>query len=69
MTQIEEKQNIELAIIKEKVFKIENWIDNADSNHFPTIEKRFDRIEQKIAYWVGGIGALTGLLQLILKYF
>lgn len=63
-----DSQDIEIAIIKEKVSKIESWIDNADTNHFPTIEKRFDKIENKIAYWVGGIGAISALLQVILKY-
>ena len=63
-----DSQDIEIAIIKEKVSKIESWIDNADTNHFPTIEKRFDKIENKIAYWVGGIVAISALLQVILKY-
>ena len=49
------KDTEKIAVICEKVNKIEAWIDNADKNHFPTIERRFDSIERKLAYYSGGI--------------
>lgn len=62
------KQNIEIAIIKEKVNKLEVWADNVDNNHFPSIEKRFDGVELKIARWGGGIAALVVLVPLLVKF-
>lgn len=62
-----EQQNIKLAVIQEKVSKIEKWIDNADVNHFPSIEKRFDKLDKKLAYWSGGIVVAGAVIQLILK--
>ena len=67
MPKTNEKQNIDIAVIKEKVNKIERWIDNADMNHFPTIEKRFDRLDRKLAYWSGGVVVAGALIQVILK--
>jgi len=57
----EEKQNIEIAVIREKITKVEKWIDNADVNHFPTIDKRFNDIEKKLAMWSGAI-IILGIL-------
>ena len=53
----------------EKVEKIERWINTADVNHFPSIEKRFDGIEQKMAYYSGIIVVAFTLIELILRYF
>ena len=61
------KQDISIAIIEEKVGKIETWIENADTNHFPTIEKRFDGIEKKLAYWSGGIVVASAIVQTIMN--
>ena len=59
---------VKIAVLYEKVEKIEKWVDNADVNHFPSLERRLDGIEQKIAYWSGGIVAAGAIIQLILKY-
>ena len=58
----------DMAVISEKVSKIEAWVNNADINHFPSIEKRFDKIETKMAYYSGGIVAIVSVIQLILKW-
>jgi len=65
----EETQKVDIAILKEKGSKIEAWVDNAEANHFPTIERRFDALERKGAYLAGGIAMFGALFQLILKYF
>ena len=61
------KQDISIAVIEEKVGKIETWIKEADTNHFPTIEKRFDSLDRKLAYWSGGITATISIIQYLLK--
>ena len=66
---MEQEQKIDIAILKEKVSKIEAWVDNAEANHFPTIERRFDALERKGAYLAGGIAAFGAIFQLMLKYF
>ena len=64
------KQDVSIAVIEEKVSKLEKWVNVADTNHFPTItkqfnsvEKRFDRIEKRIAYFSGAIVVITWLLE------
>ena len=73
MTRNNERQNniqdVSIAVIEEKVGKIELWIDNADRNHFPTIEKRFDGLEKKLAYWGGAVAAFGAIVQVIIKAF
>lgn len=59
--------DIDLAIVKEKVLKIEKWIDNADINHFPTINRRFNSIEKQIAYWSGGLAVIIVLTGILIK--
>lgn len=60
---------IDVAVLQEKIGKIEETISMYETNHFPTIERRFDSIERKIAYWSGGIAIALGFLQIILKFF
>lgn len=61
------KEEIDIAILIEKVSKVEAWIIEADINHFPTIEKRFDKVELKLAFWGGGLGVLTVVTPILIK--
>ena len=63
------QQNIDIAILKEKVSKIEERLDMYETNHFPSIERRFDVLEKKLAYWGGGLGASLAILQIVLSFF
>ena len=65
MSKENEKQNLEIAIIKEKVGKIEEKVNYYDQNHFPSIEKRFDRIEKKLAYYSGAIVVASAIIQFL----
>ena len=74
MTKENEKQNIGLAILTEKVTKVEAWVDNADENHFPTIaenfvsvEKRFDKLDKQLAWYSGSIATLVFVIEFILR--
>ena len=64
----DKNRDIKIAVIQEKVNNIEAWQNNADINHFPTIEKRFDGVELKIARWGGGIAVLVILVPLLIKF-
>ena len=59
---------IKIAVLYEKVEKIEKWVDNANVNHFPSIEHRFDKLENKMAYYSGGIVVAFTVIELILRY-
>lgn len=58
--------NTDIAVIKEQVSEVKRWINNADRNHFPTIEKRFNRIEIRLALYAGGLAVLTFLAPFII---
>lgn len=62
------KQDISIAVIEEKVAKIEAWQLNADANHFPTIEKRFDALDRKLTR-ISSVGTTIFIVfELLLKY-
>ena len=66
---LHEKQNIDLALLKDDVRDLKKWAENADKNHFPSIERRFNRIETRLAGWGGGIAVLVILIPMLLKLF
>lgn len=62
------KHATDIAVLKDQVQVVRRWIENADVNHFPTIERRFDGIEKKLAYYSGTIVAASATVQLVIKY-
>lgn len=75
-----EKQNIEIAILKTKLTGVEKSVDKIMNNHLPHIQtainehikeagKRFNTIEKKIAYWTGSVGIVIVLLEIIIKKY
>ena len=58
----------DVEVLKSQIADIRQWQQSADENHFPSIERRFDKIETKIAYWSGGLAVLITGLQIIFKY-
>jgi len=66
-----EKQNIEIAILKEQIKQIKSNVDKIMTNHLPHIQQaieehireadaRFNNIEKKLALWSGSIiGAIA----------
>lgn len=61
---MKDTQKVDIAILTEKVSRIEEKLALYERNHFPAIEARFDSIERKLAFAGGGLA----ILQLILKY-
>lgn len=61
-------QEIDIAVIKNQVDEIKKWINNADINHFPTIEGRFDKLEKKLAFYSGGITVAIFLVNIIMRF-
>ena len=64
----DEQQKIDIALLKQSFDNIERVITKYETNHFPTIERRFDSLENKIAYWSGGLALLVVVMGLLLKY-
>ena len=63
------KQDITIAVLSEKVDRIEATLVNYDTNHFPSIEKRFNGIENKLAYYAGGITIVGAVANILISKF
>lgn len=66
---------IDIAVLKNDVASIKKTIENYEKNHFPTINSKLERMEEKhddlrvmVAYWTGGATALLAVLQIALKF-
>ena len=58
---------VDIATLKEKVDKLEEFVSDIKNNHFPHIEKRFDTIETHLAYYVGGGTVVLILSQIFIR--
>jgi hypothetical protein len=80
-TKVEErisKQDTCIAVINTKLEGLEEDLNQIKTNHLPHIqskldslgeksESRFNNIEKKIAYWIGGTAAIGFALQIVLR--
>lgn len=55
----------EIGALQSDVKGLKKSVDTILTNHLPHIEKRLDKLEQKLAYWAGAIMALTVILKYI----
>jgi hypothetical protein len=58
----------EIAILKEQLKYIVENIDSIKENHLPHIYDRLNSIEKKLAYYLGGLAALTVIINVLLKF-
>lgn len=71
------EQNNNEQFYKEHFFKaIEERFDKVDSdlkdikeNHLQHIYNRLSKIETRIAYYVGGLGVIIVIVDIIIKYY
>ena len=57
-----------LIRIDQKVETLTKDISDIKINHLPHIYKRLDKMEQRMAYYIGGIGAIMVLADLVLRF-
>ena len=68
MKNIDDKQNVEVAVLEERVNNVIEKLDNIIDNDLPHIKKEIVGLRLKIAYWSGGVGVLVILTQVILRF-
>ena len=64
----DEKQNIDIAVLQEKMDTTEGFIEDMKTNHLPHIYNRLNSIDTKQAYYAGGLAVFLILVQLVFKY-
>ena len=64
-----EKQNIDIAVIKNEVSHIKKEVGDIKENHLKSIYKRLIGIERRLAYGSGGIAILVILVGLFIKFY
>jgi len=63
------KTKINVAVLQERVDKVEDWIEKMENNHLPHIYDKLSSIERKMSYWGGAIAVLLGILQVALAFY
>lgn len=64
----DEKIKINVAVLEERVNDVCTDLKEIKENHLPHIYARLGKIENKLAWWAGGIVAATALLDYIFRY-
>ncbi len=59
------KQDVEIAVLQEQVKVVSTNVDTIMTNHMPHLNARVECIERKLAYYTGGLAALTTLLHFL----
>ena len=66
---MEPSQNHDLLIrIDERVKLLIEKVNDISQNHLPHLNARLDKIEQRIAYYVGGIGGIMVIADILLRF-
>ena len=61
------RQKIDIAVLNEKVEKIETQVNLIVNNHIPHLETEIDKVKIQQAYWAGGITVAVSLINYFLK--
>ena len=63
------KNKIDIAVHEERLKQLEDMVRAILENHLPHLKDEIISVKLRIAYWSGGIGALLGLLQIIIAFY
>ncbi|KKL63384.1 hypothetical protein LCGC14_2175620 [marine sediment metagenome] len=63
------KQDVDIAVLGERVDNVIEKLDDVINNHIPHIKADIIDLKLKIAYWSGGVGIIIILTQIILKFY
>lgn len=61
------KIETEIAVIKEQLKYVIESVDKIQNNHLTHIYERLGKIENRIAYSVGGLGVLMIVINIVLS--
>lgn len=61
------KQKIDIAVLHERVERIDAAVDKILTNHLPHLEEKVDAIERKMAYYAGAVAVLVVVANYLLK--
>ena len=59
---------IDIAVLDNRVKTTEKFIEDMQKNHLPHLYEGLNSIQQKMAYWAGGIMVLIVLSQILVKF-
>lgn len=60
-------QRVDIAVLQEKIGKIDADVSKILNNHLPHIEGRLNIIDKKMAYYSGGLAIAVFLIEWFLK--
>ena len=63
-----DKQNTDIAVHKEQISSINNFIVDLKENHLEHIYSRLNSIEKNQAYYAGGTAVVVVVTQFIMYY-
>lgn len=63
------EQKVDIAVLKERVDKHDDFMLEMRENHLPHIYNRLVRIETRMAWYAGAVVAALGIIQFVADYF
>ena len=66
---MENKVEIQMAVLDTKMKTLEENVDKIMNNHLPHIHEKLEDIEKKQAYYAGAIAVFILLLDVFLKFY
>ena len=60
---------VDIAVLDTRVKSVESFVEDMNKNHLPHIYEKLHKIDNRLAYYAGGIAVLIIIINLVIPTF